>query len=313
MAPDSSLHRRRVQLGLTQTDLAASAGVSRQLVAAVEAGVNTPAVDAALRLAQALECSAEDLFDARPRRSIGVVASRPADWHTGVLVIAGCDPALAIAEAMFAGQGRLRLLALDATTGTALRSLHEGGVHAAVVHGRAEHLPQSPVDVSRLQLARWQVGIGLAPDLKARTLAACLEHKVLIVQRQESAASQQALRRAVNALGYELPGGVVTAGHLEAARAAVGLGCAAITTEGAALMSGLGFVPLELHSVEIWLDRRWQQHPAFQTLGNLLSSGAFASEVSRMGGYDLTGAGSVLPALTASSAGSLTAKAVRQP
>jgi DNA-binding XRE family transcriptional regulator len=308
MGRDSSLHRRRVQLGLTQTELAASARVSRQLVAAAEAGVNTPAVDAALRLAQALECSAEDLFEAAPRgRGIGVVASRPTDWpaswHTGVLVVAGCDPALAIAEAMFAGEGP-RLLALDATTGTALRSLHDGGVHAAVVHGRAQHLPQSPVDVSRLQLARWQVGIGLAPGLKARTLAACLEHRVLIVQRQESAASQQALRRAVTALGYELPGGAVTSGHLDAARAAIGLGCAAITTEGAALMCGLRFVPLELHTVEIWLDRRWDNHPAFEALGNLLRSGAFASKVSRMGGYELTGCGSVLPALTALSAGS---------
>jgi DNA-binding XRE family transcriptional regulator len=303
MAHDSSLHRRRVQLGLTQTELAASAGVSRQLVAAAEAGVNTPAVDAALRLAQALECSAEDLFEAGPRRrSIGLIASRPTDWQTRVLVVAGCDPAVAIAAAMVAEEGPLRLLALDATTGTALRSLHDGGVHAAVVHGRAEHLPQSPVDVIRLQLARWQVGIGLAPGLKAGTLAACIENKVLIVQRQESAASQQALRRAVNALGYELPGGAVTSGHLEAARAAVALGCAAITTEGAALMSGLRFVPLELHTVEIWLDRRWEQHPAFQTLGNLLRSGAFASNVSRMGGYDLTGCGSVLPAMAASSA-----------
>jgi len=305
MAHDSSLHRRRVQLGLTQTELAASAGVSRQLVAAVEAGVNTPAVDAALRLAMALECSAEDLFEAAPRRrGIGVMASRPTDWHTDVLVVAGCDPALAIAEAMFADKGPITLLALDATTGTALRSLHDGGVHAAVVHGRAEHLPQPPVDVIRVQLARWQVGIGLAPGLKARTLAACLEHNVLIVQRQESAASQQALRRAVNALGYELPGGAVTSGHLDAARAAIGLGCAAITTEGAALMTGLRFVPLELHTVEIWLDRRWEHHPAFQTLGNLLRSSAFAGKVSRMGGYDLTGCGSVLPTMAASSAGS---------
>ena len=304
MAHDSSLHERRAQLGLTQTELAASAGVSRQLVAAVEAGVNTPAVDAALRLAQALECSAEDLFEATPRRRrIGVVASRPTDWHTSVLVVAGCDPALAIAETMFVGEGPARLLALDATTGMALRSLHDGGVHAAVVHGRAEHLPQTLVDVIRLQLARWQVGLGLARGLQARTLAACLEHRVLIVQRQESAASQQALRRAVNALGYELPGGVVTSGHLDAARAAAGLGCAAITTEGAALMNGLRFVPLELHTVEIWLDRRWERHPALQTLGNLLRSSAFAGNVSRMGGYDLTGCGTVLPAMTASSAG----------
>jgi hypothetical protein len=214
-----------------------------------------------------------------------------------VLVVAGCDPALAVAEAMLAGKGSATLLALDATTGTALGSLRDGGVHAAVVHGRAEHLPQSPVDVIRLQLARWQVGLGFARGLKERTLAACLEHNVLIVQRQVSAASQQALRRAANVLGYELPAGPTTSGHLEAARAAMGLGCAAITTEGAALMSGLRFVPLEFHTVEIWLDRRSEHHAAFQTLGDLLTSRAFAGRVGRMGGYDLTGCGTALPAM----------------
>jgi transcriptional regulator with XRE-family HTH domain len=305
MAHDSALRRRRVELGITQTELAGSAGVSRQLVAAVEAGVNTPAVDAALRLAQVLGCSAEDLFATAPRRPrIAPAARPPTTLDTGVLVVAGCDPALAIAEAMVAGERPARLLALDATTGTALRSLRDGGVHAAVAHGRVEHLPQPPVDVIRLQLARWHVGLGLAPGLKARTLAACLEHRVLIVQRQESAASQQALRRAVNALGYELPSGAVASGHLDAARAAVTIGCAAITTEGAALMSGLRFVPLELHTVEIWLDRRWEHHPTFHTLGNLLTSSAFAAKVSHMGGYDLTGCGTVLPAMTASLTGS---------
>jgi len=48
--------------GLTQAELAARAGVSRQLVAAVEAGRNKPAVDAALALARALRASVEDLF-----------------------------------------------------------------------------------------------------------------------------------------------------------------------------------------------------------------------------------------------------------
>ncbi|MGH2842191.1 MAG: helix-turn-helix transcriptional regulator, partial [Solirubrobacteraceae bacterium] len=68
MSFDSPVRARRAQLGMTQAQLAAAAGVSRQLVAAVEVGVNTPAVDAALRLAQALRCPAERLFgrDARP-------------------------------------------------------------------------------------------------------------------------------------------------------------------------------------------------------------------------------------------------------
>jgi DNA-binding XRE family transcriptional regulator len=69
----SSLRERRLECGLTQAELAAQAGVSRQLVAAVEAGRNTPAVDAALGLARALATSVEELFaDDQPP---GVVAA----------------------------------------------------------------------------------------------------------------------------------------------------------------------------------------------------------------------------------------------
>ena len=56
------MRERRTQAGLTQAELAERAGVSRQLVAAVEAGRNVPAVDAALRLAGALGTTADELF-----------------------------------------------------------------------------------------------------------------------------------------------------------------------------------------------------------------------------------------------------------
>lgn len=297
MAKADPVRLRRKELGLTQAELAASAGVSRQLVAALEAGVNTPAVDAAMRLARALECPVEELFDESPpesaRSSAGTGARRmPQD---GAFVVAGCDPALAIAEAMLPRDGSAAVLALDATTATALRSLRSGCVHAAVVHGRPGRLTRTTVDVTRFQLAHWQVGLGVAPRLKQRTLASCLERNVPIVQRQEGAASQQALRRAVTALDRDLPVGIVTSGHLEAARVAAAIGCAAITTEGAALSSGLKFVPLELHTVEIWVDRRWEGHRGHDALRNLLTSGAFAKRVARLGGYDLTGCGEQLP------------------
>ena len=58
----SSLHEHRLARGLTQAELAARAGVSRQLVVAVETGVNRPAVDAALGLARALGTTVEELF-----------------------------------------------------------------------------------------------------------------------------------------------------------------------------------------------------------------------------------------------------------
>src|ERR1039458_5311546 len=67
--PGTFLRERRLECGLTQTELAARAGVSRQLVAAVEADRNTPAADAAIGLAPALATSVEELFASRPTPS----------------------------------------------------------------------------------------------------------------------------------------------------------------------------------------------------------------------------------------------------
>ena len=57
-----TLAARRQALGLTVTELAARVGVSRQTLTSVEAGRTTPSTQVALRLAQALSCSVEDLF-----------------------------------------------------------------------------------------------------------------------------------------------------------------------------------------------------------------------------------------------------------
>src|SRR6201993_1044572 len=79
-APISSrVRERRLQSGLTQAELAARAGVSRQLVAAVEAGHNTPAVDAALGLARALATTVAELFAATPPDIVAALGGRLRD------------------------------------------------------------------------------------------------------------------------------------------------------------------------------------------------------------------------------------------
>ncbi|MFO0576509.1 MAG: substrate-binding domain-containing protein [Polyangia bacterium] len=52
----------REERGLSQGALAGAASLSRQSVSAIEAGRAVPAVDVALRLARALDCSVEELF-----------------------------------------------------------------------------------------------------------------------------------------------------------------------------------------------------------------------------------------------------------
>jgi DNA-binding XRE family transcriptional regulator len=330
------LRERRRECGLTQAQLAARAGVSRQLVAAVEAGHNVPAVDAALGLARALGTTVEALFAAAPdtvQPALGgrlpegitlrvgrvggqIVAAELADHGTagaawaspdGILeggrlrlfpgaapaglVIAGCDPALGIAEAMLQGLGPRRLLALSASSGTALRALEEGRLHAAVVHGPEGSLPRPPVRVIRIHLARWQVGLGVARGRRSRSLHALLAGGIPIAQRDTAAASQQALERAAAQVGVVPPRGPRAGGHIHAARLAATLGCAAITTESAARAFGLHFLALEEHAVQVWLAGRWLEHPAAGAFGEVLASAAFTVRVQQFGGYDLGGCG----------------------
>lgn len=341
VATTSRLRERRLECGLTQAELAARAGVSRQLVAAVEAGQNAPAVDAALGLARALATTVEELFATAADQFVSalgpalregaplkvgrvgdrLVAAELADhgvagagWakpdgtvrdgelrlFAGAsprgLVLAGCDPALGVAEAMLEGLGPSSLLALSAPTGTGLAALGRGAIHAAVVHGPTDRLPAPPVPVIRLHLARWQVGLALAPALRRRSLEALLRGKASIVQRDPAAASQQALERAAERAGIDLPSGPVAGGHIEAARTAVTLGCAAVTTEAAARVFGLHFLALEEHVVQIWLAERWRDHPGVETLGNLLAGAAFTERVAQFGGYDLDGCGAPIAA-----------------
>jgi DNA-binding XRE family transcriptional regulator len=338
----NQLRTRRRHAGLTQAALAGRAGVSRQAVAAIEAGRHAPAVDAALRLAAALETTVEQLFGAEPapgcpvRPALGdhlapgvplrlgrvgpsLVAAPLADHGTAGagfslpdailrpeglerfagpepdgLVLAGCDPALGLAEAMLQGAGPARLRALPASTGAALAGLERGTLHAAAVHGRAGRLPPPPRPVRRIHLARWQVGLGIDPALEADDLEAVLERRIGLIQRDRSAASQAALARAARRLGRAPAGGPRATGHLDAARQAAGTGRAAVTTEAAAHAFGLRFVSLEEHTVEIWVDETWWSHPGVAALGDLIATAAFARRLAGFGGYDLTGSGRLL-------------------
>jgi DNA-binding XRE family transcriptional regulator len=335
----SRLRERRLECGFTQAELAARAGVSRQLVAAVETGHNMPAVDAGLALARALATTVEDLFshpaatpftpalggrlaDGTPLRAgkIGdhLVVAELADHGTagagwakpdGILtdgrlnlfpgaepagiVLAGCDPAIGVAEAMLQGLGPRSMLAISTASGTALQALKRARIHAAVVHGPAGELPAPPVPVLRLHLARWQVGLAIPQTSRRPSLEALLQGKKPIAQRDPAAASQQALARADARFGISSQHpGPRAAGHIDAARIATTLRCAAVTTEPASRAFDLRFLPLEEHTVEIWLAEQWDE--ALAALGNTLVSAAFTQRVAQFGGYDLTECGTVI-------------------
>jgi DNA-binding XRE family transcriptional regulator len=322
------------------------AGVSRQQVAAVEAGRNVPAVDAAVRIAHALSSSVEELFapSGAPDSIIGalgdpvrdgallrlgrvgdlVVAAELADhgiagagWakpdglardgrvqmfegaDVAGAVIAGCDPALGIAEQMLSGLGPRSLLAISAPTGVALRALERGSVHAAVVHDRRGKLPSPPIPVARWHLARWQVGLGLPPRFQGGSVRfeSVVGGDLPLVQRVRAAGSQRALERALAAAGRDRPPpGPIASGHLDAARAAIAVDGGAVTTESAARAFGLRFLALEEHTVEVWVAEQWLAEPGIDALLELLTRRGFTERVAHFGGYDLEGCGARIAA-----------------
>jgi DNA-binding XRE family transcriptional regulator len=199
-------------------------------------------------------------------------------------VLVGCDPALGLAAAMLPSTGPRRLIALSASTASALEAMRDGRAHGALVHGTT--LPSPPAGVTRLHLARWRVGVANR-GRRPRPVAEFAR----VVQRERGASSQKAFAAAIEAAGAQLPPGPVASGHLDAARRVAYGASAGVTMEPAAITMQLAFAPLEDHVAEIWVDARWRAHPGVDAIGDLLGSAAFTSRLGLVGGYELSECG----------------------
>jgi len=233
------IRQLRQKRGLTQTQLAELAGVSRQLVGAVEAGRHLPRVDAAIGLARALETSVEELVATEPGIAVGVVAdplegalvrlARVGDqrvcvpvagsgegWAAadGVVrggsvemldterpaaVVAGCDPAIGLTASLVEAVAGPRVLPVSTSSTAAITALAAGRTHAVVVHGPAGTLPEAPTPVGRWKVASWQVGLAAPNDLAASWVEDSLAGRIPVIQREPGAGSQVAFEQAVAA------------------------------------------------------------------------------------------------------------------
>ena len=307
---------------MTQTQLAASSGVSRQLIGAVEAGRHLPRVDAALALATALGVDVTDLFS---DNSGAVDVLTGMSTETGSLVRAGWVGRTLVTAPVRAGRhgwgfsdgivedGRLRpfdagavgfvvagcepgleiletmlrdqgggALAVPASSRSAVAALIAGRAHAAIEHGPGEPPPR--VDLARFRFATWRVGIAAPPDPAPRWFDRLLEESGPIVQREEGAAAQSAL---LEALPWRPVTGPVARSHMEAVQVGSHTGLAAVTIEPVAIAAGVAFQPLETHHVDLLVDRRFLDSPAVSAALSLLGSARFLHRLRAFAGYDL--------------------------
>lgn len=328
MTGNRTIREIRERLGLTQSDLAERAGVSRQLVGALEVGRHVPRVDAALRLAGALGVEVASLFGPEADPLDVVSGDRPHDgamvrlgrvgdrivvstarigssgWDSpdGVVeegevhrfaglnpgvVMVGCEPGLGVLEQALREGGR-GALAVTCSSAAAIRALEASRAHMAVVHGASDLESEAgDLEITRFHLCSWRVGLGGPADSSGWAEDA-IRGLTPVAQREAGAGVQLAFERAAG----RLVDGPLIEDHLQGARLAVTTGMPAVTIEPAALAAGAGFYPLETHSAELWVSRRWVGDSGVEAVMNEISGERFQRRLAAVGGYDLSRIGS---------------------
>ena len=351
---ENGLRRARRRSGLTQGELAARAGVSRQALSALEAGRAQPSTLIALNLARALACRVEELFWlreeggslraelARPARGArralaGLVAGRwvahpllpqdplavvtaadallsrsglrllrPREALEENVLLAGCDPGLAVLAGRVAGRwpGQ-RLCWIGASSDAALAALARGHVHVAGAHLFDEQAREFNVPFVRRSLAgrpmvvvtfaNLEEGFAVAPGnpKRIRRPADIARPGVRFVNREPGAGARRLLDRLLRdarvpkaaVKGYER----MLGGHLEVAQAvAMGAADAGVVARSAAVAHGLDFVPLSEERFDLVVPKEWSTDERAARIVETLES---------LGGYDTRRSGRLVTEL----------------
>jgi molybdopterin molybdotransferase/putative molybdopterin biosynthesis protein len=366
--PDERLRRERESRGLSQSELARRAGISRQALGAIESGAYAPSVAVALALGRELGATVESLFGAagferieavvsggaRPpahgarvalarvgghvvavpqapaafalapaggivermeRGRTSVEAFRSAAEIDSTLLVAGCDPAVALLAAwLMRKRPGVSVVALASSSSAALDTVACGGAHAAGVHLRDAKTGEYNLGPARRALgrrrtalvnfARWELGLAAAPrnPFNVRGFADLARPRLRLINREPGAGARAALDEALRALrldarklsGYERE----ARGHLEvAAEIASGRADAGVTIRVAAEAYGLTFIPIREERYDLAIPEREQDSPAVRAMLDALNSAPFAREVRELCAYDTRDMGKVVARL----------------
>ncbi len=246
-----------------------------------------------------------------PDGKVRVASFRTAAEIEATLLVAGCDPAVAVLSDYLAHRTPfVELVGCQCSSASALDCVGAGRSHVGGTHLRDPGSGQYNVAAVRrkfgrrpvmvVNFARWELGLASRPG--ARRIAAIADLArpgVRIVNRQPGSGARIALEEAIAELGIEpnklLGYDCELAGHLEvAAEIAAGRADAGMTLRVAADAFGLSFTPLREERYDLVIPRRETQSPAVKALLEALCSSRLAAEVSRMCLYDTTEMGKVL-------------------
>lgn len=314
---------------MSQAELAARAGVSRQLVTALESGRNLPRVDAALALAAALAVQPDELF-APTGTPVEVLTGEPPDegalvrtGRVGERVVtasarvgrSGWDVADAQVVAgelrpfghlrpgvVMAGcepglellerllrESGLGALTVGCSNAAALTALADGRVHLAAVHAPARSFPPVPAGLAVVRYHLCAWQVGLAGP--TRSSGGWFNRALSGTGTVVQREAGAGVQATFLQAAARAPRGPRVGGHLEACWMAISRNLPAVTIEPAARALGAAFHALDTHAVELWVNRAWLGDPAVAAALQEVSSQRFQQYLAHVGGYDLTASG----------------------
>ena len=259
----------------------------------------------------ALSASA-GMLDGIGRKHVEVSTFRLPSEIDSTLLIAGCDPAVAIlADWLARRRSPVCAVALSCSSSRALSAVVEGRAHAAGVHLRDPKSGEyNLASVHRalghrrsllVNFARWELGLATAPGnrLQIRGFGDLARPGLRIVNREVGSGARSALDEALKELGLkvdriqgykcELTGHLEVAAAIASAQADVG-----VTIRVAADAYGLGFIPLREERYDLVVLERESATAPVQAMLEALNSHRFAREVSQLCAYDTDQMGKVI-------------------
>ena len=255
--------------------------------------------------ADALATSADGLL---PPRSTRALPLRPLESLRTTVVVAGCDPALALLAAHLAERrAGVRLVWLQATSTAALGALARGDAHLAGAHLFDEESREFNVPFVRallpgrealvVNLARWREGLAVAKcnPRGIRGVKDLGRRNVRVATREPGAGARRLLDRLLGTHRVGAIRGTVLGSHAAVAQAvALGAVDAGVTTESAALAAGLRFLPLAEERSDLVLPLEFSREPRGARLLETLCSAAFRRDLGAIAAYEARQCGVVL-------------------
>jgi molybdate-binding protein/DNA-binding XRE family transcriptional regulator len=218
------------------------------------------------------------------------------------LVMAGCDPAAALAAQAFAHETGLRLLVLERSSRDALDLLKQGLVDVAGLHLADADDPDGNRAAARdilgegytlLRYASWQEGLAVAEGTDARSPKKLLAAGCRWIGREEGTGARQCQDKVLG----KRPAPTRTARSHQAVAEAVRGGwadvgvCLRLVCEDA----GLAFVPIREEAYDLCFPTELEEDPRVRALIRLVRSASFRQSLAELPGYRTPSTGELLP------------------